>query len=198
MSRSGRSALILAFLSLVLGALLLARAYPGNLHEYQLYLSETRPELRLRFSDLSQDWTENDLQRQFSQLRWRCYDNRPGEYLDDRSCFADIQALNGVGAMSLAFYFKGGRLNQAAVNVPWWSHWSTYAQLERDYGHPLASQLLPHDWVRLHGWALANSATLFYNRDVPLNPLKWSGIYWRSARECSLHPCFRPAGESGH
>jgi hypothetical protein len=181
---------LLGVLLLMLLAILLVLSHPQHAREYKLYLSEQRPGVTFQLDELSPTWTESDLRARFAALDWRCYDNRPGEYLDDRSCFADVQSFNGHGAMGLSFYFKAGRLNQAVVNVPWWSHWSALGSLEAQYGPPLASQWLPRAGVRLHGWQLANGGGVFFNRDLPLNPLEWNAIFWRSARECALRPCF--------
>jgi hypothetical protein len=181
----------LGALLLALLAAILVMTHPQHAREYRLYLTEDRPDIRLRFTDLSQSWTEADLRQRFPMLGFRCYDNQPGEYLDDRSCFADLHSLNGHGAMSLAFYFKDGLLNRAAVNVPWWSHWKALASLEQRHGLPDASQQLPSAGVRLHGWRLIDGGALFFNRDLPLNPLEWSAIFWTSALQCGLKPCFR-------
>lgn len=184
------SIVLLAVLVLGLALTALVLAHPQHAQEYRLYLTQERPDIRLRFTDLSQAWTEADLRQRFPALSFRCYDNRPGEYLDDRSCFADAHSLNGHGAMSLAFYFKDGRLNRAAVNVPWWSHWAALGSLEQGHGDPDVSQPLPHAGVRLHGWRLPDGGALFFNRDLPFNPLEWSAIFWSSARQCEFKPCF--------
>jgi hypothetical protein len=181
---------LLIALVLILAGLVLHQFYPDNAREYRLYLTESRPDVAFQFSELSEDWTEAELKAHFKPLSFQCDDNRPGEYVDERSCFADIHSFNGHGAMGVAFYFKGKKLNRAAVNVPWWSHWAAQASLERTLGQPHGSQLWPHAWVRLHGWLLPNGSALFYNRDAPLNPLKWSGVYWNSKRHCHVERCF--------
>ena len=54
----------------------------------------------------------------------------------------------------------------------------------------LTSQVWPLDGVRLHGWDLGNGSAVFLNRDRPLNPFQWNGIYWRSATACRQQGCF--------
>lgn len=186
-----RTHVLLVALALVLAGALLGKMYPDHAREYYLYITESRPDASLQFTELSEDWSEQLVQERFSDLTLRCYDNRPGEYLDDRSCFADVGSLNGHGAMNISFYFKNKKLNRLAVNVPWWSHWAAYMSLKASHGQPLASQFWPRHGVRLHGWQLSNRSAVFFNQDRPLNPLQWSGIFWVSDRQCQLEGCFK-------
>jgi hypothetical protein len=185
-----RKLISLAVLAIALLCAGLVALYPDHVREYRLYLTETRPDLVLPYDEVSQDWSEADLLKRYPDLAFRCYDNRPGEYLGTRSCFVDIQSQNGLPAMSGSFYFDQGRLSDVAINVPWWAHGQTFARLVASNGEPTHSQWWPRDGVRLHGWRLANGSSLFYNRDQPLNPVEWSGIYWKSQRACSKQPCW--------
>lgn len=127
-------------LLVVLAAIGLVFAFPDNAREYGLYFTEKRPSLELTYSKISQEWTETQLRGRFPQLQLKCYDNRPGEYLDDRSCFADIGSHNGSPAMGIAFYLASGKLNHVGVAVPWWAHGRQTRELVRAYGTPLAAQ----------------------------------------------------------
>lgn len=178
---------ILALLLLLAG---LIANFPEHAREYRLYLVEDRPELLMPYEQISQDWTEDDIRRKFKNLIFRCYDNRQGEYRGARSCFADIGSYNGHRAMGASFNFDDGRLSEMSVSVPWWEHQTAYASIVKTVGLPLSSQDVPSAEVRLHGWKLLNGSSLFYNRDRPINPLEWSGIYWRSERSCQRQHCW--------
>ena len=165
-------------------------AFPDNVREYRLYLSEDRPSLILRYEDISDDWTESQIKERFAQLRFRCYDNRPGEYVDDRSCFADIGAHNGSPAMAVAFYLAKGKVNHVGITVPWWAHERQAERLVSAYGKPLAAQALPIAGVRLSGWKMPGRHAIFFSRDRPLNPVMWSLVFWSSERACIKDGCF--------
>jgi hypothetical protein len=176
-------------LALLLAAAGLVMAFPEHAREYRLYLTENRPALTLSYAEISQDWTEPQLRERFSNLTLRCYDNGPGEYLDDRSCFADISSHNGTPAMNVAFHLAAGKVNHVGVQLPWWAHGRQWSQLKSAYGNPLAAQAQPVEGHRLFGWQLSGGA-VFFNRDRPLNPLMWSMVLWSSERACGLRSCF--------
>ena len=178
-------------IAILLGLLaILFFAFPQHLREYRLYFTETRPRTVLSYEELSQDWSEEQVKSKLQQLQFRCYDNAPGEYLDERSCFADVSSHNGVPAMSLAFYFAKGKLNHMTVQVPWWHHRSLERLMNAAYGRPIAAQFLPVEGVRLAGWKLRSGNAMFMNRDLPFNPLSWSMVLWSSQRACQPKGCF--------
>lgn len=177
-----------ALLLLVVAALFLA--FPQHLREYRLYFTQSRPSTVLSYEEMSQDWSEEEVKARLSNATFRCYDNSPGEYLDQRSCFADVSSHNGVSALSLAFYFDGGKLNHMSVQVPWWKHRSLVALMHAAYGEPTGKQSDPVAGVRLVGWQLRSGNAMFLNRDQPLNPLSWSMVLWSSARACKARGCF--------
>ena len=121
---------IYSTLLLVFGAMGLVMSFPEHAREYRLYLTENRPALTLSYGEISQEWTEPQLKERFSNLTLRCYDNRPGEYLDERSCFADIDSHNGTPAMNVAFYLAAGKLNHVGIQVPWWAHGRQWSNLQ--------------------------------------------------------------------
>ncbi len=189
--RSPLSRLVrLAVATLMLVVAALSLAFPDNVREYRLYLTEDRPSLVLSYEDISQDWTEAQIKERFGQLRFRCYDNRPGEHPDDRSCFAGIGAHNGSPAMSVAFYLANGKVNHVGITVPWWAHGRQTAQLVSAYGTPFAAQALPIAGVRLSGWKIPRGHAIFFNRDHSLNPLMWNLVLWSSERACLESGCF--------
>ncbi|MGM9485251.1 hypothetical protein ACS5PN_28960 [Roseateles sp. NT4] len=186
--------IIYGLLLMLCAATALFVSFPGHAREYWRYLTQSRPALVLNYADISQDWTEQQLKERFASLELQCYDNRPGESLDDRSCYADIGSHDGMPAMNVAFHLKAGKLNHLGVQVPWWAHGRHWRKLEATYGKPLAAQQQPVQGVRLSGWQLSDGA-LFFNRDRPLNPLMWSMVFWSSERACGPRTCFTPARE---
>jgi hypothetical protein len=191
-----RKRLLLLALCAVVALIAWVRVSP-HAREHWRYLTEKRPSVFLPFDEISDEWSEDQLKAQFPSLTLRCYDNRPGEYVGTRSCFADVGAVNGTEAMNISFYFSEGHLNDLAVNVPWWAHGKAYARLVATFGSPVASQKVAHAGVRLHGWKLPNGSSLFFNRDRAANPMQWSGIVWRSKRVCDQQGCWVNEGNRG-
>jgi hypothetical protein len=186
-------------LLLLVNVLLLAIAFamftlisPGHLKAYQLYLSESRPALQLDYTALSQDWDEAALKAAFSPHQVVCGDSTPSPEMADRSCYIDIDGPNGHPAMLAAFHFKGGLLDSASVNIPWWSHQPALAQLRGRFGLPDAAQAEFMADVRLLRWQLPNGSAVFYNRDRPFDFTQFNGIYWASPRRCEAQQCIRP------
>lgn len=165
---------------------------PGRLKEYQLYLSESRPAIQLDYTALSQDWDEAALKTALSPHQVVCGDSTPSPDMADRSCYIDIDGLNGHPAMLAAFHFKHGRLDSASVNIPWWSHQPALAQLRGQFGLPDAAQTEFIADVRLLGWQLPDGSAVFYNRDRPFDFTRFNGIYWASPRRCLAQQCIHP------
>jgi hypothetical protein len=165
-------------------------SFPQELSEYRLYFTETRPRTVLSFEEMSQDWSEEDLRARLKHVVFRCHDNRPGEYLDERMCDVDVSSHNGIPALTLTFYFTKNKLNHMAVRVPWWRQLSLSRLMKAAYGEPTGSQSLPIAGVRLSGWQLRSGNAVFMNRDLPINPLSWSMVFWSSERACQPKGCF--------
>ncbi|MBC7699525.1 hypothetical protein [Aquabacterium sp.] len=185
-----RKTLLIGLLGLVIAACALYLLQAKNIKEYQLYLSEDRPGLTLSFDELSEEWSETDLKARFHDVRVDCHQGSPNPGMGERTCFIDINRLNGNAAMMAAFHFKDGKLNSASFNAPWWSHAPSLRHLEQQHGAPLGSQNLFHSGVRLIGWHLNNGSAVFYNRERPANLLGYNSIFWQSARQCQSQTCF--------
>lgn len=183
-----RRVLLLLCLCAGIAGLLLSQA--GNLKEYRRYFTETRKPVSLDLSALSEEWTESRLKEQFRGHPVKCYPYQ-GPLAVQRACAVEVSSMNGVPTLYMSFFFMGGHLDQVSVNVPWWSHQAAYEHLVTSLGSPLASQFLPRNGVRLHGWRLGNGSAVFLNRDRSINPLDWNAIYWRSATGCKHEACFR-------
>ncbi len=160
----------------------------GNILEYRLYFTEDRRAAQLSLLELHEGWSEATLRQRFAGHPVTCEPYR-GDMKVQRACAVDVGSLNGVSALFLSFFFADGRLSHVSVNVPWWAHRAALKSLVDSFGQPVASQRLPHQGVRLHGWSLANGAAVFMNRDRPLNPLSWNSIHWRSASSCRSEGC---------
>lgn len=185
-----RLAFLLVLLALVCFGAWVSQRFPNEVREYRLHFTTERPEAQFHIGFLSDEWTEDDLRKQLGWLQFRCQANRPGQYLDERSCFADIRSYNRVPAMTASFYFAQGKLNRAALQLPSWEHEGGLTLLFRMLGKPQGAQARASAGVRLVGWQLDNGGAVYYNRDRPLNPLERNGIFWVSPRHCQQHPCF--------
>jgi hypothetical protein len=183
-----RTGFVLVALCVALAVLLLL-SQSRNAREYRLYFTEHRKPASLDLSTLSEEWTEGSLRERFTGHPVSCQPYQ-GPLPVERACAVDVSSANGVPVLYMAFFFAGGRLDQVAINVPSWSHRAAYQHLVTALGSPAASQLLPRNGVRLHGWRLGNGAAVFFNRDRPVNPLEWNSIYWRSASACKVQRCF--------
>jgi hypothetical protein len=183
-----RRVLVLLFLCAVPAALLLSQA--GNLNEYRLYFTEDRKPAFLDLTALSEEWTESSLRARFAGFPITCVAYR-GSLPVQRACAVDVRSTNDIPALYTSFFLAGGRLDQVAINVPWWSHGSAYKSLVTALGPPAASQFMPRNGVRLHGWRLSSGAAVFFNRDRPLGPPFWNSIYWRSPSACRSEGCYR-------
>lgn len=162
----------------------------GNLREYKQYFTQTRKPASLDITALSEEWTERSLKEHFSGYSVNCYPYQ-GPLAVQHVCAVEVSSTNGVPTLYMSFFFAGGLLDQVSINVPWWSHQAAYKHLVTSLGSPPASQFLPRNGVRLHGWQLGNGSAVFLNRDRPINPLQWNAIYWRSATGCKHEGCFR-------
>lgn len=180
---------LVAIVGLLVAVFLLSQN--RNIEEYRLYFTQNRKPVTFSFTELSEDWTEKTIQAKFSGFPITCTPYH-GPLPVQRACGVDVASHNGVPTLFVSFFFSAGHLKQAVVNVPWWSHRAAYSSLVATMGQPVASQVLPHDGVRLHGWRLPDGATLFLNRDRPLNPLTWNAIYWSSPSACPVTGCISP------
>jgi hypothetical protein len=180
--------ILLAVLAILAAAWFL-RTYSDEAREYQLYFSEDRPAITLRYAELSGNWTEKSLKARFPNMGVRCTSRVP-KGLGDRACTLKVVSNSGIPTMFVSFFFTGGFLGSAAFNVPWWAHNDALDNIVATYGAPFAEQPVAYSGVRLVGWKLPGGAALFYNRDREINPLIWSSVFWNSAEWCARERCF--------
>jgi hypothetical protein len=103
-----RRAITLFILVVLLAALGVIAYDRRGVQEHWLFLTRERTALVLPLHEISQQWQEQSLREHFSGLQLDCYNNLPGQYLGQRSCFADLTSLNGYPAMAIAFHMNGG------------------------------------------------------------------------------------------
>jgi len=178
-----------ALLLLGLAAVIFVTRSWAALEEHWDYLREERPASRVEYDTLSTQWTEKRLQQRYAGLPLHCTAYR-GALNVDRYCSLRVSSHNGLPAMFVVYFLRQDRLLLANVAVPWWRHDEAYEHLTQALGQPFHSQLLPSAFVRLHGWALADGAALFFNRERSLLSLDWSSIQWSSAEHCPGGRCF--------
>jgi hypothetical protein len=164
--------------------------YPP-IHEYKLYLTEDRKSAELPWTQLSDAWTEDRVQRHFQGHFIRCMPDEGSVPGANRLCIVDLKALNGVPTMTVSFFFGQGRLTRATASTPWWFHKRGQNALRATYGPPDAVQDDAVFGVRLLGWKLPNGGTVFYNRDVELNPPFTNSTQWLAPSQCAPSPCIR-------
>jgi hypothetical protein len=180
--------ILLAVLAIA-AAVWFLRTYSREARVYQLYFSEDRPAITLRYDELSGDWTEQSLQTRFPKVDVIC---RPGGPVGvgDRTCWLKVLSNNGVPTLYVSFFFTKGHLNAASFNIPLWAHNDALDNIVATYGEPYAAQEQAYSGIRLVGWKLPGGAALFYNRDREINPLVWSSAFWNSAEHCAREHCF--------
>jgi hypothetical protein len=180
-------------LLIVTSALLIAAIYlfmkRGVIEEYWLYFTEKRQAMTLDFSELSGDWSEDDLYRRFNEYPIYCRTYIGG--LDvDRACGIYVKSYNSVPALFVSFFFVKGKLFLVSVNVPRWSYRKAYKNLTARFGVPDARQFFMHNGVKLAGWQLKSGAGLFVNVEPPRDLLSWGAILWMSEQACNSE-CLR-------
>jgi hypothetical protein len=154
-----------------IAALLLA-LNAGVLHIYQKHFTEKLPSVRMPWKSLSASMDETAVRGMFPGVNVRCMAQVTD--MGDRVCYTSVERVDGYPALTVAFFFRKGRLNLATVHVPWWGHGRAADALVRDFG--------PHqrDWsgpMRLRRWDM-QQGTLQMNESRSINPLSWSAIVW--------------------
>lgn len=183
-------ALLVLLVFSALGLIALSFAFPDHFREYRRYLTDKRPPMDFSFLEISEDWSEADLKAHFYTQKLSCYAEESGVGAGGRSCYVDIASHNDAPAMSIVFFFKKDHLQKAFIRVPWWGHSSMLESIRKHYG--ASAGFLEHEAPSgpVLSWRLENGSALFYNRDVELNPVKWSLVLWLGERECIDSKCF--------
>ncbi|AYQ28933.1 MULTISPECIES: hypothetical protein [unclassified Polaromonas] len=158
---------------LVLGALNFNR-----IPTYRAWVTETSPEVSMRYAQLSGQMDETALRKHFEGLALQCYNepDQPGR-VAERICWAGIDKADGGAALTLAAFLNKGRLTSVVVHVPWWVHGTWRGRLVAQYGKANRAGFVSVLGGPVLRWTLPNG-TLEYNRDQSWNPLEWSAVFW--------------------
>lgn len=157
---------------------LLVFTHRGEMQVYGRYFRETSPATQLRLPDLSVHMDEAAVHKHFEGLGFRCMEEtQAAGRLGDRVCYAFIDQADGRAALTLAAFFKHGRLAHAMVQMPWWVHGEWWEQLDADHGPAQNTGLVSLLGVPSLRWKLPNGHVDF-NRDRGFNPLAWNVILW--------------------
>lgn len=172
----GRFFKYLRLVALVLFLVVIAINF-DRLHVYQAYLLEKSPEISMRYEQLSADMDEAAVRRHFSDVPLRCMGNEQDvATLGDKVCYASVDKVDGNAALTLAVFFKQGRISLATVHVPLWQHVGMKMRLRARYGLARSGGVTAQGG-RILRWELPNGY-IDYTRDRTLNPLQWSAVVW--------------------
>lgn len=163
---------------------------PEYSNENWLYLTEKRPQAVVDFGTLPTRMSEQQWLASQSNLKFYCSDAPQQGFGSERSCYADISALNNLPAMGMTAHFAANQLAHITVSIPWWEHRDRLRQLHHTLGSPVIHKLPAVEGLRLEGWQLSNGSGLFYNFDRYWAPTRWSQIIWTSAQQCQREHCF--------
>lgn len=149
-----------------------------RIHVYQTFLRETSPHVSTNFSALSIDMDEDTVRQHFAGVPFFCEANGPGnDGLGDRACYAAIDRADGDAALTLALFFRQGKLAHAVVQMPWWVHQSWMDRLVQKYGVPTHAGRVSRFGGPVLRWSVPNGY-LEFNRDRSFNPLEWNVVMW--------------------
>ncbi|MBK0394744.1 hypothetical protein [Ramlibacter algicola] len=160
----------------VVAAVVVIRHLPQS-HVYLKSWGARSPRIEMPWDVLSTAMDERALKAAMP-MPLRCIDEaKESNGLGDRVCYTPVDAVDGVAALTVAFFLDEGRLAQATVQLPWWAHHAMAGQLARRLGAPVAIQDKPVRGVRLLQWRLPNGS-ININRDPGWDPLAWSAVLW--------------------
>lgn len=145
-----------------------------RLHVYQTYFRENSPEVTLRFEELSKDMDEATIRQHFQGVQLDCFNQSSG--MGDRTCYTPTSKADGLPALTLAIFFKKGKLSTAIVQVPWWAHPSWLKRLKLQASQPRQDGTTPGRGAVLR-WDLPNGY-LNFNQNRGIDPLGWSVLVW--------------------
>ncbi len=156
-----------------------------RMHVYGTYLREKSPEITTRLMDLSVDMDEAAIRRHFEGVPLNCIGQWPGgDNLGDRVCYAAVDKADGDAALTLAVFFKKGKLAHAIVQVPWWVHKTWMRRLMAQFGQPQRAGMVSRFGGPVLRWSMPNGYVEF-NRDRSFNLLDWNVIMWSGKKLAS-------------
>jgi hypothetical protein len=159
---------------LVTAAALLVALNWNVLHVYRKYFLQDWPEARMPWAQLSPEMDEAAAKALFKGLPLFCFDDRTS--LGQRSCYAAVSKVDGYPALTVALFFRNGRLSVATVHVPWWDHDKAVEALSARLG-PSRLARAGGSLDELRRWDVAGGI-VDMNKDQGLNVLQWSAVVW--------------------
>ena len=157
---------------------LLVFSSQDRMHVYGTYLREKSPEITTNLPALSADMDEAMLRKHFERVPLTCIGQGPGsDIMGDRVCYASIDKADGDAALTLAAFFRKGRLAHLIVQMPWWVHKSWATRLTGRFGRPVHAGLVSRFGGPVLRWTMLNGY-VDSNRDRSLNPFNWNVIMW--------------------
>ena len=174
----------LLFLVAVLAVLIVLPNFRA-LHVYEKYFRGNAPEVQLKFEALSAEMDEAAARVHFKGLPLQCMAENQSP-LGNRVCYAALSKANGNPALTMALFFKGGRLNVALLQVPWWAHGRVRDSIVSQWGAPAPSGSDGGGWS-VGRWQLPNGS-LEMNNTRYLSPLTWSTIMWMAKQPARSRP----------
>jgi hypothetical protein len=153
-----------------------------RIHVYGTYLREKSPEITTNLLALSIGMDEAMLRKHFEGVPLTCVGQGPGaDTLGDRVCHTSIDKADGDAALTLAAFFRKGRLAHLIVQMPWWVHKSWVSRFTAQFGQPSYAGVTGGLGGPVLRWTMPNGY-VESSRDRSFNPLNWNVIIWTSAQ----------------
>lgn len=157
---------------------LLVFSSQDRIHVYGTYLREKSPHIATNLPSLSVEMDEVMLRKHFEGLPLTCIGQGPGsDALGERVCYASIDRADGDAALTLAAFFRKGRLAHVTVQMPWWVHESWARRLTAQFGQPSQAGVVSRFGGPVLRWSTPNGF-VESNRDRSWNPLNWNAVFW--------------------
>jgi len=154
-----------------------------RMHVYGTYIREKSPEISTRLTDLSVEMDEAMARKHFEGVPLNCIAQWPGgDSLGDRVCYASIDKADGDAALTLAAFFKKGKLAHVIVQVPWWVRETWQQRFRTQFGQPRHAGVVGRFGGPVLRWSMPNGYVEL-NRDRSFNPLEWNVIVWTGNKQ---------------
>lgn len=157
---------------------LLVFSSQDRIHVYGTYLREKSPHITTNLPSLSAEMDETMLRKHFDGVPLSCIGQGPAsDALGERVCYASIDRADGDAALTLAAFFRKGKLAHVIVQMPWWVHKSWIGRFTAQFGQPSHAGLVSRFGGPVLRWGMPNGY-VETNRDRSFNPLNWNVIIW--------------------
>jgi hypothetical protein len=149
---------------------------------YGTYLRQKSPEITTHLTELSTEMDEAMIRQHFKDVPLRCVAQGAGsDGLGDRVCYASIDKADGDAALTLAVFFRKGRLAHAIIQIPWWVHTTWVRRLTSQFGSSQHAGRISLLGGTMQRWQMPNGFVEF-NGSRSFNPLEWNVVFWTGTR----------------